>query len=36
MTMTTFEKTIIVVDRILHAVTIGLAAYFINEVIVRC
>ena len=34
--MTTFEKTIIVVDRLLHAVTIGLAAYFINEVIGRC
>ncbi len=33
--MTPFEKTIIVVDRILHAVTIGLAAYFINELIGR-
>lgn len=33
--MTNFEKTIIVVDRLLHAVTIGLAAYFINQLIER-
>lgn len=31
--MTNFEKTIIVVDRLLHATTIGLAAWFINEIL---
>ena len=33
--MTNFEKTIIVVDRLLHASTIVLAAYFINQLIER-